>query len=179
MEYCIGGLSNLTVFLFDQTHSKLLNYTLTDELGNFYFNDLPYGKYIIDAEKAGYFPISSPIITTSPNNPNISGVKIEITNNNIGVVPNSFNNQLAGSLDVYPNPASNIIKVISFLKPDDDYLIRIFNYNGVEMTNKLGNYYNQNGVVSIQVELLPSGLYFGNIKSGSFINSFSFVIRER
>ncbi|MAZ93223.1 MAG: hypothetical protein CMF58_02290 [Lentimicrobiaceae bacterium] len=179
LEYCIGGLSNITVFLFDQTYSKLMDYTLTNEFGNFYFNDLPFGKYIIDAEKAGYYPIPSTVITTSPDNPNISGIKIEIADKNIGVVPNSIKYQLTGSLDVYPNPASNSIKVISFLKADEDYSIRIFSYNGVEMTNKLGYNNNQNGVISIQVELLPSGLYFGNIKSNSSVNSFYFIIRDK
>ncbi len=38
-DFCDGGLSNITVFLYNTNGTKLLDYTLTDEFGNFYFTE--------------------------------------------------------------------------------------------------------------------------------------------
>ncbi len=173
-DYCFGGLSNNTVLLFNQAKTELLKYTLTDEQGNFYFNNLPYGNYIVDAEIAGLLSTASPIISLTPDHNNESGIIIEINQQNLKIYfdGNAFEKF---DLNVFPNPASHEIHIL--------YSNPVWSTSRLEVFDLFGNLVlsfdiqtnNDSYINKIDINGLSSGLYFGQIINLNETTHFRFV----
>lgn len=171
--FCNGGLSNVTVLLFNHAKAKLLDYTLTDELGNFYFNRLPYGSYVVDAEKAGFSTIASPIITLSPEHKNESGVILEIDQKKLKI---SFDGDasMENSTAVFPNPAYNEINIPC---PEPLSLqMEIYDLFGNRVLKQSVLPGKAPSIFKLDISPLPPGLYFGQIVNSNQITvHFRFV----
>ena len=173
-DFCNNGLSNITVLLFNNTITKLLDYTLTDELGNFYFNQLPFGQYIVDAEKAGVSSFPSPLITLSPEHKNESGVVLQISQQKIAISldPESSNNLFT---TVFPNPASaeinipysNPLMLSSQLEIFDLFGDHVMSYN-IPITKT-------SSTIKLDIIKLVPGLYFGQIINSNQAIHFRFL----
>lgn len=157
--YCEDGLSNVTIFLYNNDKSKLLDFALTDNGGNFYFNDLPFGLYVVVAEKAGFVSIASSLIELSAENNHESDVVLEITDQKLAF---TINNNIIEqhSFKVYPNPAKNQL-YISYPNP--------FSLSSeIEVYDLFGNCVLKNSIQSreayvnykLDITDLSSGLYF-------------------
>jgi len=175
-DFCREGLSNITVLLFNNTTTKLLDYTLTDEFGHFYFNQLPFGQYIVDAEKAGIFSYPSPLITLSPEHKNEPGVMLEINQQKIAI---SLERTPVSALvtTVFPNPASAEINI--------PYSNPLMLSSKLELYDLRGNFVlnyhipieKTSTTFKLDVIKLPSGLYFGQIINSNQTIHFRFVKR--
>ena len=173
-EYCSGGLSNISVFLFNDSKTMLFDYTITDNLGNFYFSNLPYGNYIVDAEKAGFIPIPSPVINLSPEHKNETGVILQIDQFKIGISVNNSSSTKDITI-VYPNPAINEIN-IPILNP-------LLHSSQIEIFDLFGNRVLMSDIraektstsLKLNIDGLSSGLYFGQIINSKFSTHFRFV----
>lgn len=173
-SYCSGGLSNITVFLLNDSKTKLFDYTITDEFGNFYFSSLPYGNYVVDAEKAGFLSIPSPSINLSPEHKNETGVILQIDQFKIGIsvdgnVP-AKNNTL-----VYPNPASKELNIQYHTTLNQTLKIEICDLAGNLVLKSEISSKEVNSNLKLDVEGLSSGLYFGQIINSNQISHFRFV----
>ena len=173
-DFCNNGLSNITVLLFNNTTTKLLDYTLTDEFGNFYFNQIPFGQYIVDAEKAGISSFPSPLITLSPEHKNESGVVLQISQQKIAISldPESSNDLF---ITVFPNPASTEINI--------PYSNPLLLSSQLEIFDLFGNHvisYNipitkTSSTIKLDIINLVPGLFFGRIINSNQIIHFRFV----
>jgi len=180
LSICNGGQSNITILLNNPGQEKVLEYTLTDPDGHFYFKNLPMGEYIIDAERAGYHTVVSPVISLTPDSPSESNV---ILSSNLKEVIIAINDD-KGAFDlpeiyVYPNPASSFITVsVSTLKKGY-YTLFVFDTFGRKMIIK--NFDSpksqQNFVLTLDLGSLTSGIYFGKITGVDAPQKFSFIIR--
>ncbi len=173
-DFCSDGLSNITVLLFNNSKAKLLDYTLTNALGNFYFNQLPYGEYVVDAEKAGLLTIPSTVITLSPEHKNETGVVLQISQQKITV----FLNPLAPDevfSSVFPNPASSEIN-IPYLNPllISSQIVVYDIFGNRVLSNKITTEKTSSSI-NISIIKLTSGLYFGQIINSSQTIHFRFV----
>ena len=174
--FCRGGLSNVTVLLFNHTKSKLLDYTLTDELGDFYFSRLPYGAYVVDAEKAGFLSIASPIINLSPEYKNETGVVLEITQHKIGIYFDS-NESTTSSTTVFPNPATNEINIPYSNPLFLSLRIDIYDiYGNMALVRDIPSG-NISSVYNIDISGLSPGLYFGKVNNSNQTVHFRFLVR--
>ncbi|PLX13502.1 MAG: hypothetical protein C0598_03430 [Marinilabiliales bacterium] len=110
---CTEGSSNITIFLYNSDRSKLLDYTLSDWQGNFYFNNLPYGSYTLIAEKASYNSFASDLISLNQENKIEDNLILEFTENDVlfkSISDPTENNNL---IELYPNPVSDILYISS------------------------------------------------------------------
>lgn len=175
LDYCAGGLSNITVFLYNSGGEMLLDYTLTNENGDFFFNKLPYGSYILDAEKAGYQTVVSSVITISPNHTSETGVVLQLNADKIGIYRTQAY-PASSFVDVYPNPTSGLINI-----PGGDNtsvaIVSIYNNMGQLVLRKECLTENNLNSSTAQVNMgeLTNGLYFGkvNFNNGNF--NFIFI----
>lgn len=175
--FCNEGLSNVTVFLYTHDKSKLLDYTLTDYLGNFYFSDLPFGTYIVDAEKAGFESVASSLIILTPEHNSESGVILEITREKISITFNN-NETLNNTFLVFPNPSTNEINISFFNPLFLKSKLEIFDLFGncvliLDISTEEVSYSN----LKIDIKELSSGLYFGQISNSNKTQQFRFVKR--
>ncbi len=171
--FCNGGLSNSTVLLYNSDHSKLLDYTLTDEFGNFYFNEIPYGSYIVDAEKAGYNTIPSSLVTVSPDYPTETGIVIEITDFKMEFVLNSPTTSNDLDIIVFPNPTSSELNI----HVSDDFSVcklEIYNVFGSRIENFDNIFFSEK--VKINIDILSPGIYIGKITSSTTSSQFRFIV---
>lgn len=171
-QICIGGLSNNSILLFNPDKTKLLDYTLTDDLGDFYFNDIPYGSYVVDAEKAGFNSIPSPVIVLSPEHINESDVKINFDNKKIAITVDSPY-PVENAISVYPNPASHELTIPII---DSGWAkIQIFNvYGNIVVFENVLLVDGQKSVI-VNLSQIPAGLYFGLINNQHSNSKFSFI----
>ena len=171
-QFCNGGLSNITVLLYNSSKTTLLDYALTDEFGDFYLTNLPYGNYMLEAEKAGYFSTTSPLIVLSPDHKNETGVILEINNQKIGISIET-NSESENIIDVYPNPAINEIN-IPYSSQESTSEIYISNVFGHIVLKQIVS--DQDGAV-INIQHLASGIYFGRVIMPNITLRFSFIVR--
>ena len=170
--FCNNGLSNVTVFLYNKTQHTLLDYTLTNQLGNFYFNNLPYGGYIVDVEKAGYHTTPSLVITLSPQHKAETDVVISINQQKIAVYTDAeIHND--NYVTVFPNPAFAEINIL-IDKPQLTQ-IKIYNVFGNCIISTSVNINSLN--YKLNIESLNPGLYFGVITNSINSSQFRFVKR--
>ena len=172
--YCENGLSNVTILLFNHDKSKLLDYTLTDTQGDFYFSDLPFGSYVVDAEKAGLTSIASSLIELSVEHNNESDVILEIADKKLAfTIENTIvENNLCR---VFPNPANNQIYI--------SYFNSLFLSSELEIYDLFGNcvlkdkIQSQEASVNYKIDIseLSSGLYFVQIINSNEALQLRFV----
>lgn len=171
--YCRSGVPNITVLLFNSKQSKLLYFTLTDGNGDFYFDNLPYGEYIVDTEKAGYISTPSQIISLSPDHQSETGVILEISNNKIGIIVESLvTNKM---IDVFPVPSSDEIYLpLTVSSPLTVSIYDIFGNKIIEIDSNISEGQNN---LKIDIGSLPKGLYFGRVNSSDMSSKFRFIVR--
>ena len=102
---------NLTIFLLDGKGRNNLGYAISSVDGTFVFPDLPYGDYYLQAEKAGFESLSSPLIQINPSFPDISGVQISLVPRKITIAYELPANHEKSEMSIYPNPASDYLHV--------------------------------------------------------------------
>jgi hypothetical protein len=173
-EFCNGGLSNITVFLYNSTGTKLLDYTLTDEFGNFYFRELPFGSYIIDAEKAGYQTSVSSLITLSPGHKHETGVVLVLSAEKIAVnrTALSIKNSV---VEVYPNPARDRVNIFISDQTLHDGHIEVYNTYGRRMIKTKTIHPNAYNMLEIDIRELPAGMYLGRWVGENSHHQFTFI----
>jgi parallel beta-helix repeat protein len=173
---CQDGLSNVTILLLSKSGNKILSHKLSDASGNFLFDHLPFGDYIIDAEKAGYYTTLSPVLTLSPQNPEIDDVIItiepELININAGLQL-----KFAEKVEVFPNPAGPEIHLPVFHGLDEACTVEIRNVYSQQVIFKQFPMSAITGksVLRLEVNHLSAGIYFGTIITDAEIRSFTFV----
>jgi len=172
--FCNNGLSNNTVLLFNNTITKLLDYTLTDELGNFYFSELPFGEYIVDAEKAGFSSFPSSLITLSPEHKNETGVVLQISQQKIAISINSITSEEIFT-KVFPNPASAEIN-IPYSNPNLlSSQLEIYDIFGNRVLSYIIPIEKTSFTIKLDIVNLAPGLYFGQIINSNQTSHFRFV----
>lgn len=175
-DICEGGVSNVTILLFNKSKTHILAHTLTDPNGDFLFSGLPFGDYIIDAEKPGYFTNQSPMLTLHPGQPEISDVVITMEPQHINI------NNLGGKhaliqAEAFPNPANSWLSLRVDETTDEKYEIIVRNLLSQQVIN-LQNYSSRGqneDIILINIENLGKGIYLGTIRSGDTFRSFRFV----
>ena len=173
--YCEGGLSNVTLVLYNDKHNIPMDYTITDYEGRFIFDGLPYGKYIVDAEIPGFETTLSSIIELNRELPFRDDITLRIEQNRkIGIyVPEVTT---SSKTLVYPNPSGEVV----YLNPDCEGLsfeVKIFNIYGQQIVyrryNNLGDHSN-----TLNVSDFNDGLYIGHFICDGFIRAFSFIVKH-
>ncbi|MEE4259736.1 MAG: right-handed parallel beta-helix repeat-containing protein [Bacteroidales bacterium] len=170
-RFCNGGVSNITVFLLNSDATKILDYTLTDLNGDFYFNNLPFGNYIVDAEKTGYQTNMSPLIGLSPLHKHETGVTLEVSGNKIGIYRNNSGPVFTDEFNIYPNPANTELNlVISSNKLNTSSSLIISNVFGQIVLSRKVTIHNPEGleVITLSIEQFPAGMYVGILGNQKF-----------
>ncbi|MCB2208357.1 MAG: right-handed parallel beta-helix repeat-containing protein [Bacteroidetes bacterium] len=170
-DFCDGGVSNITVFLYNSDATKILDFTLTDINGNFYFNNLPFGSYLVDAEKTGFQTTISPSIWLSPDHQNETGITLEVSGNKIGIYRNNEEPATDKKYIVYPNPATKNLNVMVLSEElNRSSSVQIFNIFGqmvlsidVAITNPEGY-----EMITLSIQHLACGVYVGLVGDRKF-----------
>ena len=161
-EYCVEGLSNVGVLLFNATKQRLLGFALTDYSGRFRFDALPFGTYQVMADLPRYGRGMCEEITLSPNQPVVEDLHLYV--NSDGKVRVKYDPEVAtAQLSLYPNPAETEM-LVGGLKTDMDYQVAVMDVLGMMVMPEMRVRTNLLGEFSLSVAELPAGVYFVQIK---------------
>ena len=173
--FCDGGISNITIFLLTSDGSKILDYTLSDFQGQFYFKNLPFGNYRLKSEKAGIYSTFSGILSLSPNTQNISEIELLFDSKKMSF-SEEFSQISTSEIDIYPNPASDYINILVPEMKNHQFNVKLFDGFGrlvyEEDYQKLNSNY-----IQLNIKQLKSGIYNGTINSMESHYIFRFVKR--
>ncbi|MFA5417265.1 MAG: right-handed parallel beta-helix repeat-containing protein [Bacteroidales bacterium] len=176
----IDGQANITILLFTSNREKVLAYTLTDSNGDFYFNHLPMGRYVVDAEKAGYLTIPTPVLELTPENPVRDNLELSVESKKISIrAPADEYTQARHTILAYPNPASTVIHLSVKDMENGSYTLTLYNIYGVEVYQEEIDNMNGNvqSTVSVPVETFVPGIYMGKMEGVSNAWKFSFIVK--
>ncbi len=157
-----NGIPNVTVLLYNKGMNKIFKYTLTGINGNFTFQNLPFGDYIVNAEMAGYSSMHSGIITLSPQNPDVTDITLNVNKNKTISVNYTGNNNLTKNINLYPNPFTDyiFINIKDTLIKKSSITVKIFDNTGTPLI-----YQTFSGIKDniIKMDLLPLTKYHSRL----------------
>jgi len=164
---------NIPVILLDENLIPV-GFTLSDDNGYFYFDQLVMGNYYLYSEKAGLVTIPVEIELYDAN-PQIDNIIINITAS--GITGIYFLPEMEMSLRVYPIPANDKVFIEIQLNKPDWYNIDFINYLGTRLYS-IHEYFNSGlNLISLPVSSYPDGLYNMQIVSNKgLIGNETFLI---
>ncbi|MBW6492561.1 MAG: right-handed parallel beta-helix repeat-containing protein [Lentimicrobium sp.] len=173
--YCDGGLSNVTILLFNDKYNIPMDFALTDHEGRFIFRNLPYGNYIIDAELPGFETTVSSSVAVNQEISDIRDVRLRIENNNKISI---YLPELASTNTwVYPNPTKGVIQMHPECS-DQQVLIEIYTMAGRKVLSKsVSSSVNIEGAsIMLDFSALPDGHYIGRAICDKASHPFRFIV---
>ena len=155
---------NVTVILYSYDGQPVA-WTVTDENGNYSFDNIPAGQYYVEYEKAGFTVTDKTIIEISESKPT-ANFDITVTSENQETTE-LVQIENENHYSVFPNPFNNFIE-IGNCNSQDIISVNITSVTGkkvltVSKTNK------------INTENLPTGVYFINIQTKNANNTTKLV----
>jgi len=172
-----GPAVNLKVILTD-ANNKPLAVTYTDANGNFRFKGLAIQKYKIFMDKPTINNALAPKLLLTSALPDLSNLLfvlypdyLEQVNTTTGINQTIANN---GEFKIYPNPASGEVNII--LPNTGESKIDIHDMLGHSVFSNLYNA--DNGMISINIQNLPKGIYFISITQNNVQQKVSKLVVE-
>ncbi len=120
----------IIVMLYDDLRNVLYKWTDVDENGNFIFDHLPFGDFVLVTEKVNHESIFSEIISLTPENSTITNVVL--SKKKSGLVFLFQQRVPENRFVVYPNPFTTECTVSGF-GTKGNYEIRIYNFVGKQI----------------------------------------------
>lgn len=159
-----GTMEGVEVVLLDPQMNPY-SYTRSDAQGNFQFDNLPMGSYIIHAEIMGIHT-NEATVTLSESQPEVT-VEIQVSGGEANVVFGIHEQKVTIEKvgDIYPNPVNaNSRMDISMAEPTI-VTISIFNQLGQLVQNTQADLATGTHTISIQTTTLQPGLYLLRIST--------------
>ena len=164
LTYYYSGVSFTEILLLGM-NGNVVNYTYTDTSGDFGFNNLAYGTYILYAEEAGKYTIPD-TITIDASNPAITNIQLALFDANATGIINHAGNQASVTIgDIFPNPVLDELNVEINLASSADLIFRIFNTIGQQIKENKITLPNGKHLIRLPADDLPGGIYLLNISS--------------
>jgi hypothetical protein len=154
-------MSNVSVIIMDE-FENLLGHLKTDQQGRFKFEDLAWGTYKIGIEITG-LPQVFYLVTLSPETPVFNNIRFEVYDDEITVT--SLNTILKeSSFEISPNPVSEILTIHLDLYESNSLQVELLHPSGQILKQESINLGIGQQKIEWNLEHLPSGIYFINLK---------------
>lgn len=176
-DYCDGGLSNVSILLYNDTYEIPMAASLTDENGRFFFEQLPFGHYYITAEIPGYETAPSSLISLTPDEPSQHEISLYIMEKfKIGVdVPFP---QLKGTKHPFPNPGREYIHLVPETLADEPITIVLYNQQGQQMKQWSFPPLSYGRLLSLYVGDMGAGSYLLQMRMGSEQKTYPLLLNR-
>lgn len=154
-------LANISVLLLDKQDNPI-THTVSDENGEFYFENLAYGTYKVYVEILGLEQVFQ-LVTISPENPNVNDIAFEVGENGISTATSQlFDTQ---QLQVFPNPVKERINLFINSPITMEATIQVTSLVGKNILNHQQSIQAGQQQLQLEVNTLPQGVYILTIQS--------------
>jgi hypothetical protein len=154
-------VSEVEILLLDANDNPL-TFTITDESGNFAFDNIPLGSYKLYAEATGYisFVVS---VYLDENNQSVTNINLELYEQTVGAEEFSEIKSVIGN--IYPNPVKDEFYLDIKLDNNTILIVDIFNISGQKVKEQKIKLNRGSHILSFDSNVLPHGVYFISISS--------------
>jgi parallel beta-helix repeat protein len=129
--FCVQGLSNVSIMLYGISRERIYAHTLTDANGRFYFRNLPFGSYMLEAEMAGFESAFSDVITLSPDQNMVEDILLQIEGDNKVAIYLPKQDHSGPALIAYPNPTNDRVTISSLANiSNTPILVSVYSTDG-------------------------------------------------
>lgn len=151
-----GVISDMEILLLDENHTPL-EYTYTNENGEFIFGSIAYGTYYVYPEQVG-IETDGFMVVLSEEAP-FTGMNI-IVGNGIASLSLDENSIVSIAGELYPNPAHTQISFIVSAEKAISAEIYIYNQLGQEIKSQHQSFGKGLNNVDISISDLPESIYY-------------------
>jgi hypothetical protein len=164
------SMSGVVVMLMDEFMEPLA-YTTTDAKGNFEFDNLAMGTYVVHAEMMGVHSTQA-TITLSEDDMESEVVFIVDGNQATLSITERSNPNFSGIGEIYPNPVNNQAWIELGVEKSIEVRFSVFNQIGQVVYEDVQFLQSGNNRVNINTSSLKTGFYLLNITSeeGDFVS---------
>jgi hypothetical protein len=164
-----GGnpLEGVSVLLLDPDGNGV-SHTATDINGMFSFDNLAWGTYQVVIEIIGKEQ-GIKWVTIGPDNPKVENIQFEV--NDEDVTTGLKEMEWISDVTLYPNPATDFVNVVLPEGHTDAYELQLINTQGQLIWKGMTRQQTQ----EINIQHLPGGIYFLQIRNGSQIRMMKLV----
>lgn len=164
-------LAGISVLLLTDAN-EAVTHTVSDENGEFSFPDLAWGTYKVYIEIEGIEQVFHRV-TIGPDNPEVNNIAFEVGEE--GIV-NSLKDFLKGkAFEVYPNPATDQVFVSVNSTEEFEGRLQVTDITGQTMLSQTKTFYQGEQQINLNINSLPTGIYFLNIQTGKKLVSRKIV----
>ncbi|HXS36461.1 MAG TPA: PKD domain-containing protein [Flavipsychrobacter sp.] len=154
-------VAGLIIYLEDAS-GKLVEYTHTDAKGNYSFNNIALGSYIIFPEDMGYTTISYPV-TLSSGASKLNSINFKQNSTTIEPSTTGIENVTAeNKISIYPNPTTGMVTIQWNNTKAQAADVTVTNITGQKVFQTQLKASNQN---ALNLSQLNSGIYLINVTS--------------
>jgi hypothetical protein len=156
-------VSDITILAKSVDYGSYINYTVPKDSGNFILSELPFGKYLIIAQKIGFEDIHSENIIIDSLNTDREGLLLQFQTS---VHDDNLETKKIQLYQNYPNPFNPNTTILFYLPEDNFVSIEVSNILGEQVSLLYQGYlhegdhkflFNGNG--------LSSGIYFVSLQT--------------
>lgn len=149
------------VILCDQEQTPLI-WTSTNEYGQFEFNDIALGNYILHADLIGYWS-ANVNVNLSEGYPNNDSTRIQMSLESPFEVDEYVRN--ISIQEVYPNPIDDRLNIELFAESPCYISVNVINLTGQVFLNAQFSLQKENNSITLELSEIPTGLYLMSIYS--------------
>ncbi|HQQ01596.1 MAG TPA: PKD domain-containing protein [Bacteroidales bacterium] len=153
---------NTCVFLLN-SNNEFLDFTFSDSLGQFYFDKLPWGIYILIPEAIGMFYTEDSAVIDAQH-PQADDVLLKIWSTG-GLSVNSIESK--PSINIWPNPASDYIKIELQLPTSGTVKVELISATGHILKTHQREVTASHYQFTMSLKGLPQGIYLLKITSST------------
>jgi len=155
-------LNNTEIYLLNSI-GQPLDFTKTDDFGNFNFYNIALSNYKLKAEITGYGSYLVEV-NLDENNQSVSGLEIEVFVPSVGIRENIIPKTIIGN--VYPNPVTENLNIELEISHFTDLHLQLYSIHGKLLETRYQFYYPGNHTFVYNCSALTGGIYLIKI-SGS------------
>jgi len=149
------GLDGIEVFLLGPDFIPI-DFSITDQGGEFSFDGLPPGIYVLYSEATGLFTYPTTLEIDEPGS-SINNIQLQLFQEVVGTINPKPSPLTVGQ--IFPNPVNDWLSLDISLNKKSEINISIYSTTGQKIYEKTEFLNEGDGCYTIQSQEIPSGLY--------------------
>ena len=163
-KYVKGAIGNVEILLMDEAYN-VLEATYSDENGEFTFENLAFGNYLVMAEITGLHSGAAEVSLTEENPVN-DQINFVVDDESIMLAVQELPQSISSIGDVFPNPANDKAHISFVLNQSVDVQYEVYDMTGNHILSSLPSNLMGQNTIDFDMHTLRPGVYFVKIHFG-------------
>ncbi len=172
--------AGVAVYLKDAVSNVILTYTYTDIDGNYYFNNIAEGDYVVFPEAFSFNTVPSRAVSLVGGTDTVRGIDFKQYTNSRVITPIAVSGVTGinanGKIVLYPNPTSGVVHISWSDLTMGNAVLTVNDVVGHSVYSGSVNIDKQSGESKIDLSHLTRGMYVVSMKSEEVMYTWRLVV---